>query len=309
MAGIQEGLDILEGNPVFPDRTYNGFPVLHYNGPDKQQSVEPIHDADGNVIGGNVNIHQLWYDSRIEGDTNMLDINAVFDVPWTITYTVDVLDHGADDFAPFAIFVDDPYFSTPGKRPESTVGMDQTFYPMLQGNRYIIKILMPPGKYYDVIYYWGWRVHPPRIQAVENANKVLNGRTLPEYISMVFGDNPTGSREGQLAAIAMLGDLAPAKQMWNAFRSAQDGASPAEVVALMDDAETSFIDWQDRTKLPHDIEPDPDADVTLFYANNTIYGEMKGGGRIRFNEWQTRPQGVQGRPDQWRLLRARLSER
>ena len=116
-AGIQEALDILEGNPVFPDRTYNGFPVLHYNGPDKQQSVEPIYDADGNVVGGNVNIHQLWYDSRIEGDTNMLDINAVFDVPWTITYTVDVLDHGADDFAPFAIFVDDPYFSTPANGP------------------------------------------------------------------------------------------------------------------------------------------------------------------------------------------------
>ena len=32
--------------------------------------------------------------------------------------------------------------------------------------------------------------------------------------------------------------------------------------------------------------------MTLFYANNTIYGEIAGGGIARFAEWTTRPQRI-----------------
>ena len=121
-ASLQEAVDIIEGNPVFPERTYNGFPALHYKGPNKVKRVEPIYDADGELIGGNVDIHQLWFDSRIESDTAFLDTSAVFDVPWTITYTIDVLARGADDFAPFVIYVDDPYLSAPGSTPKAHIG-------------------------------------------------------------------------------------------------------------------------------------------------------------------------------------------
>ena len=287
---LQEAIDIIEGNPVFPDRTYNGFPILHYKGPNKVKRVEPIYDADGELIGGNVDIHQLWFDSRIESDTAFIDTSAVFDVPWTITYTVDVLARGADDFAPFVIYVDDPYLSAPGSPPKAHIGMDQTFFPMLSGTRSVVKIKMTKGKYFTLTYHWGWRIHPPRIQVAENALKTINGRTLPDFERRVFGDDPTASREAQLAAIAKIGDLAPAKRMWTAFRGALDAATPGAAATLIDDAGDAYQDWLHRTELPRGVAADPDADMTLFYANNTIYGEMRGGGIFRLEKWKTRPQ-------------------
>ncbi len=289
---FQEAIDILEGNRVFPERHYNGFPLLHYKGPTKIKKVSPVYDESGDLVGGNVNIHQIWYDSHIESDTAFLDPSDVFDVPWTITYTVDVLEAGDDDFSPFVMYVDDPFASVQGSPPQPLVAMDQTFYPMKEGTRNVFKIKMSRGKYYNLSYHWGWRIHPPRIQVTENARKVINGRRLPAYSSMVFGDVPTANRKTKLAAIAKLGNLAPAKRMWNAFNAALLSESSQEVLALMEEAEGAFDDWQDRNSLPAGVDPDPDADLTLFYANNTIYGEMKGGGIPQLTSWTTRPAKV-----------------
>src|SRR5215469_7444375 len=76
---IQGSLDILEGNPR-PRRAYNGLPLLHYKSGEKVKVVPNT---------GNVDIHQVWYDSHIESDAAYLDVRNVKDVPWTITYTVD----------------------------------------------------------------------------------------------------------------------------------------------------------------------------------------------------------------------------
>ncbi|MDT8407083.1 MAG: hypothetical protein RQ715_07515, partial [Methylococcales bacterium] len=68
------GIDVLEGNPI-PGRAYSGFPMLHYNGPNKIKRVQPIcqdgacDSADDVVIGGNVDIHLLYWDQHIESDT------------------------------------------------------------------------------------------------------------------------------------------------------------------------------------------------------------------------------------------------
>lgn len=58
LEAVQQVIDILEGNPI-PDRVYSGFPLLHYNGPEKPKMVEPIFDHQGNVVGGNVNVHRF----------------------------------------------------------------------------------------------------------------------------------------------------------------------------------------------------------------------------------------------------------
>ena len=94
---IQNGIDILEGNPI-PDRAYSGLPLLHYVGPTKVKKVTPVYDAAGKLIGGEVAVRQVWYDSHIESDTAFIDQSDVLDVPWTITYTVDVLSRGEDAF-------------------------------------------------------------------------------------------------------------------------------------------------------------------------------------------------------------------
>ncbi|HXD30658.1 MAG TPA: hypothetical protein VN643_06060 [Pyrinomonadaceae bacterium] len=305
---IQMGIDVLEGNPV-PERSYSGFPVLHYTGPDKGKVVTPIYDDSGkNVIGGNVNIHQIWYDSHIESDAAFIDPSAVLNVPWTVTYTLDVLNRGEDDFSPFAIYVDPT-----AAGPVPHIGMDQTFFPMENGTRTVLKIKMPPAKYLNMTYTWGWRMHPPRIQVTDNALKKIsvNGgkpMTLPQWEQSVFCPpenpkcSPKGSEALKVRAIGMIGDYAPEKQMWLALREARQAARQANyplVIAKAKEAQDSFFDWTDRTKLPstgkYKVEVDKDSDLTLLYVNNTIYAEFSDRSndiddaiRIDFTRWKLR---------------------
>jgi hypothetical protein len=287
---VQRGIDILEGNPV-PDRLYSGLSLLHFMGPEKVKKVTPVLDSNGKVIGGNVTIHQVWFDTHIESDTAFLDPSGVPEVPWTITYVVDVLSRGNDDFSPFVMYYDDPALSKPNP-PLPHVAMDQTFFNMEEGTRTVFKIKMAPGKYYNLTYTWGWRAHPPRVQVTENANKRVppnpQGKTLVEWESSVFGEHPSANKE---QAIAHIGDLAPAKRMWAAFRAAKAALSRKDyrgVADRIEDARAAFRNWRDRTKLPAGVSVDRQSDLTLFYVNNTIYGEFADGGRMDFPKWTLR---------------------
>ena len=117
---LKRAIDIIEGNPV-PGRAYSGFPLLHHSGYNRIRRVKPILGEDGKVKTGNVEVHQIWYDQRIENDTMYLDFLGEFtdppgsklraipdNVPWTITYTIDVLDRGSDDFAITTMLFDSP---------------------------------------------------------------------------------------------------------------------------------------------------------------------------------------------------------
>jgi hypothetical protein len=291
---LQSGIDILEGNPI-PGRSYSGFPLLHFDGPNKYKKVVPIYGANGELIGGNVDIHQIWYDNHIESDTALLDPTEVAEVPWTITYTLDVLDRGKDDFSPFVMYYDAPPGGKgapfePGKFGPFNVGMDQTFFPIEEGTRTVLKIKMAPAKYFSLSYTWGWRWHPPRIQVLENSTKIVGDKTLLEWERSVFGDDP---RANKRKAIGMIGDLAPAKVMWRAFCEALDRLRPGEdpwpaLERLTEEARRGFEDWQDRTRLPHGVALDASADMTLFYVNNTMYAQFTDGGSIDFPKFQTR---------------------
>jgi len=288
---VQFAIDILEGNPI-PDRVYSGIPMLHYNGPEKVKLVEPIFDGDGNKIGGNVNVYQIWFDSHIESDTAFIDPSEVLDVPWTITYTVDTLNRGHDDFAPMVMYFDDPALTQPNP-PLPHVAMDQTFFPMEEGTRTVFEIAMTKGKYYNLTYNWGWRIHPPRVQVSENARKMIQGKSLPQWEVDVFGEAPTSSRKAKRAAISMIGDLSPAKRMWKAMKrlSKKKHSGKGDILKIINRAERAFEDWFDRSRLPDGVELDPNSDVTLFYVNNTIYGQMtgmNGKNQADFPKWRTR---------------------
>jgi hypothetical protein len=294
-AALQRAVDIFEGNPV-PGRIYSGFPLLHYDSLEKVRKVIPIKDEQGNVIGGNVDVHQIWYNQRIESDTAYIDLSllkppnvpAGVDPTWTITYTVDVLSRGRDDFSPYAMYIDPPTNGMPG------VGMDQSFFDMEDGTRTVFRIKMAPVSYFSLVYTWGWRMHPPRAQVMENAGKAINykgnvpvscpadyqGKTLPQLEQAVFcmPDNPncTSARCGpdeprftkdgkptpceqqKLYAISQLGDLAPEKKMWNAVRDAQKAADQSnweEVRRILDERVLpAFIDWVNRNLLPKEVK-------------------------------------------------------
>jgi len=299
---IQQGIDILEGNPI-PNRVYSRFPLLHYNGPDKVKKVTPIVNAEGSTVGGDVKVHQIWYDEHIESDTGLLDFTAVARVPWTITYTVDVLSRGKDDFSPFSM-----YFAAPAPPPPTPpmpgAGMDQTFFPVEEGTRTVLKIKMAPGEYYNLTYTWGWRWHPPRAQAMDNANKPVCTQKqsldkepcpkLQEWEVNVFGEHPGANEDAKQKAIAQIGDLDPAKRMWHALRAARDAEAKkdyGQVKSWAEKGREAFADWRDRThlpSLPSGFGPDPKSDLTLFYSNNTIYGHLTDGDLIHFPAWSQR---------------------
>ncbi|MFA6987264.1 MAG: hypothetical protein WC213_13815, partial [Arenimonas sp.] len=267
----------------------SGFPMLHYNGPLKMKQVTPTFDANGNTIGGNVDINLIYFGQRIEADTSLLDPNLVWDVPWTITYRVKILKDGIEDFSPAVMYFNDPRVDSPVKSDPGLdnfgmphVAMDQSYFPMLtEGTEYTFKIKMAPGKYYNLTYTWGWRIHPPRVQVTENANKMAGGKSLLQWEIDTFGADPRASEAAKLAAIGKIGDLAPEKRMWNILRHWRDEIDngtytfdPAQV--QVKNLREAYLDFSDRTRLPHGVAADPDADITLFYVNNTIYGSREG---------------------------------
>lgn len=282
---IAMGIDVLEGNKI-DGRSYSGFPVLHYDEPEKLKTVKPIYDDTGLKIGGEVHIHQLWYDSHIESDTCLLDVSAVQDVPWTIVYTVDVLNRGEDDFSPYVTYRDVVQMNG---MLLPLAGMDMTFFPMRDGTRTVFRIKMAPGKYFNLVYTWGWRMHPPRAQAVENLISAT-GKNLLVWETKVFGTAPRSSEEAKQHAIAQIGDLAPSKRMWTALRQARDALARDDVEGLKaagKEGHLAFGDWLDRTRLPSGVRIDQDADMTLLYADGTLYGELTDGRKV-FSRWQKR---------------------
>ncbi|MCC6923827.1 MAG: hypothetical protein IT525_12325 [Nitrosomonas sp.] len=281
LEAVQFGLDILEGNPL--DREYSGMPLLHYNGPEKVVHVEPEFNDPNDptrVTGGNAVVHQVYFDQRIMSDASLIVPSAVLDVPWTITYKISVLNRGREDFAPFGMFFNGPVMGPDGviipdieKKPGFAI--DQTFFPVEEGTRTTFKIAMPPARQYKLTYHWGWRKHPPRIQALENGLAKELGVSLIDWERCVFGSSPMANEANKLYAIAMIGDLAPAKRMWNMMRQLKFNPS-AFNAGIVDQIELAFFDWQDRTKLPSGVARDDNFDITLFYANNTLYGDAKG---------------------------------
>lgn len=272
-AALQRGIDILEGNPV-PDRVYSGLPMLHYMGPDEVSKVVPTYDADGNPSGGNVTVHQVWFGQHIESDSSFIDPSAMLqpgfrNLPFTITYVVDALRRGNDDFSPMEMFFDDPDVIGSAK---PLVMMDATFFPIVDGTRTTFVVREPPARFFNLIYTWGWRNHPGRVQVMENALKSAMGKTLPQWEIDTFGADPRASDAAKAAAIAMIGDLAPAKRMWTALHTLQTGGFNR---AVMNEYERAFDQWQQRNQLPDGVTPDPNADYTLFYVNNQIYGQMR----------------------------------
>ncbi|HEN46838.1 MAG TPA: hypothetical protein ENI75_00560 [Mizugakiibacter sp.] len=292
---IEFAIKILEGRPV--DRAYSGFPLLHYTGSKKVKVIEPIFDDDGNVVSGNVEVNMIYFNQHIEADTAFLDPSAVQEVPYTVTYHVKILNRGMEDFSPMTMNFNRMINPVTGEdmRGPFHASMDKSYFPMLdEGTEYTVKIKENKGKYFNLVYTWGWRIHPPRVQVMENALKTAgpDGWTLPQWEKAAFCEggaedtdcDPVNNAHDRAYAIAQIGDLSPSKRMWNIFKSMDDDNSSdghrkgkegnlQQVAARL---RAAYLDWTDRTRLPAGVEADPDATLTLLYVNNTIYGSRQG---------------------------------
>ncbi len=357
----QWAIDILEGNAgsvrhgrngdsgeielrssrIPSSRAYRGFALLHHSGHRRAKRVQPIHDHHGKIVAGNVDVHQIWYDGRIESDTMFYDFGwddiplhvknnngeievrwysttdpkltiahwteyrrqksaiktqppkDVFvqeqeltgltenppplprDVPWTVTFTVDILNRGEDDFSPASFYFDYPQqvkqepgpflysnlsYENDSENPDPTysreaawgrmnidgknlpmrfgpphVGMDGTFFPLAEGTRTQLKIKMPATQYQNVHYSWGWRKHAPRAQAVENMHKRVPPRP-DEFIKQY-----QALRLDQSFVDCLQADLAPRIP----------GPPPRFFRLRIDDHERMVFDGIDFKRNPH----------------------------------------------------------
>ncbi len=113
--------------------------------------------------------------------------------PWQVHFEIHVLNKGNDDFSPMTMHFDCPSklevdgnsIGCPGPEINVPIGTtswsngplyastDQSFFPMNDGTRVDLTLKMAPPQFYNLTYTWGWRVHPPRAQAVENGEKVV----------------------------------------------------------------------------------------------------------------------------------------
>lgn len=315
----RQAVDIIEGNDLsgrFRDREYEGFPLLHYLGGLKTKAVDPVTKT--------ITVTQLWYDTHIESDVAYIDPTVVNDEEWTINYVVKILNRGHEDFAPYTMFFDDPNEMnlTDLGGPDMTmggtvfprvpnIGMDQTFFPMEEGLEYTLNMKMPPARFWNLSYHWGWRNHPPRVQVTENVLVPLgvdadNNPRLRNFAELaVFGENPRATEQTKLDAINMIGDTAPAKRMWRMFRELASmdtgpgfrrnfrGRNSAVVQAQMELIRQAFYDWQNRRTLPTGYEMAAGADMTVLFLNNTMYGKLKdhdGNAEVRMDKglWDKR---------------------
>ncbi len=309
---VQRGIDIIEGNPI--DRAYSGFPMLNYTGPSKVKVVEPIYDDAGVLVGGNVDVNMIYFNQSIKSDTAFIDPSAVQEVPYTVTFHVKILNRGMEDFSPNTMFFNRIINPVTGEdmRAPFHASMDQSYFPMLdEGTEYTIKIKYTKGKHFNLTYTWGWRIHPPRVQVIENALKTAgpNGWTLVEWEKSAFCEggvadadcDPVNDPTDKAYAISQIGDLSPAKRMWNIFNELKGSVTDpceglhgwrlwwckrqlhhnqhhdkADVVQAAANLREAYLDWVDRTKLPTGVDADPDATLTLLYVNNTFYGNRQG---------------------------------
>ena len=119
--------------------------------------------------------------------TARLGVPLRSDLPFTTANTVNVLNGGNDDFATFVMYGSHPWVPPAdrvcGEGPPipriRNLGMDQTFFPMPDGTKNVFRINNAPAHYYELNYNWGWRKHPPRVQASENAH----GRVPPVMVN------------------------------------------------------------------------------------------------------------------------------
>jgi len=203
---IQFALDILEGNPIPSRPTYSGLPVLHYVQTEKINVVQRSSMGTASKIGGNVNVHQIWYDQHIESDTALLDVSQVVDVPWEITYTIDVLHKGADDFAALVMLFDAPASPTapPGSGgPGASMDLrssDAGRLPACDENQDGAR------KSTSTCYIIGAGGSIPRaFQAIENVNKILRGQDAIPVGKRCVRGRAAVQPQAQLAAIACSG--------------------------------------------------------------------------------------------------------
>jgi len=293
LSTAQEVVSILVGNTQ--GRVYDGFALLNYNrgafvpehvpGEYKMKRLTDTGETVVSQIDGKehrvweVNLNLLWYRQNFDSDTFLLRIPYEahpfdeFRINWRIYSLIQ------EDLAPSTIMNDG--FG------RIFHGFDSTFTTIPSGNLSEITIDYPSIQHFKGIYNWGWGSHPPRVNFIQPVQEINEQGDL----------NPVGlsfaTRNRENLTIENISDVAPEKKAYRVAQAALDGATGADIAAMLTDPDVSpkgtFRAWMrladDQRQLPPEaweiLEREDGLtegeygsyDMVIAFMNNETYGE------------------------------------
>ena len=289
----QEALDILMGETQ--GRVYDGFALLNINrgafAPDHvpgEYKTKRLVDSGETVVSEidgqrrkiwRVTVNLFWYRHNFDADTFLL----------RIPFEAHPYDQLRVDWRVYSLVQEDLAPSTITQDGFGRIfhGLDSTFTHIPSGTLCELKVDYPSLIHFRGMYTWGWGVHPPRVQFLQPIVEIDEDGSL----------NPPGlsfaTRVVEGLNLDTIAEAAPEKKIYRVAEAALNGASGAQVAAMLTDPgegpSGTFREWlglaSDQRQLPPeawellaredglgrgDFGP---YDIVLAYMNNEIYGD------------------------------------
>ena len=293
MSSAQEVMDILLGNTE--GRMYDGYPMLAYNrgafasdhmpGEFKMKRLTDTGETVMSPIDGQehkiweVTINMLWFRQNFESDMFLM----------RVPFEADDFDHLRINWRVYSLIQEDLAPTTIMNDGFGRIfhGFDSTFTSIPAFALGEISINYPSLKHFRGLYNWGWGNHPPRVSFLQPVYEInADGGLHPHSLSFV-----TRNREN--LTIENISDAAPEKKAMKVAEAALNGASGAEVLAMLTDPDTgprgTFREWvrlaDDQRQLPPEawdvlLEEDGllpgefgDYDIVVAFMNNKLFGD------------------------------------
>lgn len=242
---------ILDGETA--GRIYDGFHLLNYNkggvtddhvdGEYRMKRLTKAGETTTDTVDGTerdiweVTVNMFWHGDRdggkFDSDTFVLVAPQAMDAlhdPMRVHYRFYSLVD--EEFAPTSMLRD----SAVGPLQLPFTGMDSVWTLVPKDSLTEITVDLPPPQMLVVIYHWGWRAHPPRIQAIHPVREIENVHTGELQLN---GEGRSLSRRWREIGIEDIGDAAPEKKMYTVATAVlDDDAAASEVNAMLTDPDT-----------------------------------------------------------------------
>ncbi|MGR3219393.1 MAG: hypothetical protein ACUZ8H_06185, partial [Candidatus Anammoxibacter sp.] len=296
-------------------KAYLNFPLLNIisGNEEKIKRVSEWNNTETFDENGNVDVNLIYYGQEIDGDTFLLEIPKTFmENPFSIKFIINNMGQlrcfaptimcqlpnpnfpAADDAEPFGKFSNGPPSIPYGAYDASFYEMDRLVRfdedgePVLdsngeprrtlgQGTRVEIVLAMPPGKFVNGIYTWGWRKHSPLTQfmvVVPEGGKMPNGMLTIDAFA-----------NGQAKSVDDISDQAPEKIILKALEKFKKEQIDRPrffkrrffkfQLAGIEDVKSQISVMKDKSTLPPGFEKDENADFTAVYMNGETYSESR----------------------------------
>ena len=288
-SAANEIMDILKGNTS--GRIYDGFSLLNYNRGAfvsdhlvDEYKMKKARDTGLTALGidggerkiWEVDVNMLWYGDEFDADTFLVRIPVEAHGLDTLRVNYKIYSLVSEEFSPTTVMVDkETSVGFPFK------GFDSAWIPVDSDSVTEITLDHPPLQMLRGVYTWGWHKHPPRIHFLQPIFEITNAHT--GIVELDPQGKSYAYRNRQLS-IESIGDAAPGKKIYNVAKAVLDGATPGNVIDMLESASESLELLSNKLMLPQEAwdilaaegitkgKFGPYQFVTV-YMNNEMYGD------------------------------------